>query len=189
MHSNFDEIDLDGIRRGDRSALKRVWDHHADFVFYLAAKIMASRESAEDVVQEVFVKLATSGSSIRDIKALRGWLAVATRNTCIDHIRRSGKHVVTPPQDMTEIPAAEVFDAVREAELEMVGKLMDEVAREPGGETLIQFYREGLPAAEIARRKGEAVSTVTSRLARLRGKLRARILAAELENAEGPHDR
>lgn len=189
MNSKTGDDDLEGIRRGDKAALKLAWEAHADLVLFVARKFMSSRESAEDVVQEVFIKLATSGASIRDTKALRGWLAVATRNACIDQIRRSAKQVVTDPGEFSEVVAPESTATAREAELQLVGDLLDEVAREPGGDTLVLFYRDGIPVAEIARRRGEAIGTVTSRLTRLREKLRARVMAARQNEMEALHDK
>lgn len=189
MNSKTGDDDLDGIRRGDKVAIKRAWEAHADLVFFVARKFMKSRESAEDVVQEVFIKLATSGATIRDTKALRGWLAVATRNACIDQIRRASKQVVTAPDELTGVAAPESTAEAHEAEIQLVGDLLDEVAREPGGETLVLFYRDGVPVAEIARRRGEAIGTVTSRLTRLREKLRAKVMAARQDEMEALHDK
>jgi RNA polymerase sigma-70 factor (ECF subfamily) len=190
MHSKLEEDDLVEIQRGNHAALKRAWESHADFVFFIAGKYLANRESREDVVQEVFIKLANGAGTIKDSKSLRGWLAVTTRNACIDAIRRSHRQIPVEPADLVEMAAegqAPGFNAggsddpvqmaEREAELALVGHLMDEVASEPGGDTLALFYRQGLPVAEIARRRGESVGTVTSRLTRLRERLRARILA------------
>lgn len=190
MHSNIEDDDLTGIQRGEKAALRRAWDRHADFVFFIAGKYMANRESTEDVVQDVFIKLAHAAGTIKDARSIRGWLAVTTRNACIDTLRRNQRHVPVEPAEIEEMagdgsgpgfhPGANEDPgrvAEREAELAMVGRLMDEVAAEPGGETLILFYRQGVPVAEIARRRGESTGTVTSRLTRLRERLRARLAA------------
>lgn len=201
MHSQYQEHDdLIGIQRGDHAALKRAWQRHADFVFFIAGKYLANRESQEDIVQDVFIKLANSAKTISDSKSLRGWLAITTRNACIDLVRRNRRNITVDPETIAEMntdpqSAASNFStpddliaiAEREAELALVGSVLDQIADEPGGETLIQFYRDGVPVAEIARRRGESVSTVTSRLTRLRAKLRTRFLA-QIEDGEQTDD-
>ena len=51
-----DEL-IDGLRRRDETALAALYDRYSRPAFSLALKLLGSQEQAEDVLQEVFLKL------------------------------------------------------------------------------------------------------------------------------------
>ena len=182
--TRFSEKDLIQLRAGDRVALKKAWDIHADFVFFIARKFFRRSPAVDDAVQEVFLKLAQKGKTLKDASALKSWLATTTRNTCIDMIRRESKTLLMEGDQMEQLAndqmplhEADFLTGGNGVELQMVGQWMDDIANEPGGETVAMHYREGLTVATIAARRGESVGTVTSRLTRLRQKLGSLIRA------------
>jgi RNA polymerase sigma-70 factor (ECF subfamily) len=71
-------------------------DQHKQRVYSLALYSLRAREDAEDVTQEVFIKLWQHWQNV-DLDKIGAWLMRVTRNCVIDHIRKR-----TPEQKQTE---------------------------------------------------------------------------------------
>jgi RNA polymerase sigma-70 factor, ECF subfamily len=74
----------------DHAAFQKLLKKHQDDVFSHAYYFLRNREDAEDVAQEVFVKLWKYGSAVDEAKA-GAWLMRVTHNQCIDCHRRRSK--------------------------------------------------------------------------------------------------
>jgi RNA polymerase sigma-70 factor, ECF subfamily len=70
----------------DRSGFDRIMGEHAPTIVRLANRLAHNSDSAQDIVQELLLKLYTDGKSVRT--SLAGWIQRVTRNACIDHHRR-----------------------------------------------------------------------------------------------------
>lgn len=169
------------LQVGDEQAFKKVYDAYVGLVQYVVARCGLNQEERDDVVQETFFKLYRSAATINEVASIKAWLAVTARNLVID--RRRKDRGQGPNHDATEFerlsePSYQKFSNVyrREVEAQIVGKIIDEIAlAETGGATFKMFYVQGLTAREIAEQTGEAVSTITTRLTRLRRKFGERI--------------
>jgi RNA polymerase sigma-70 factor (ECF subfamily) len=69
------------------SAFEKIADRHRDRVFTYAAYCLGDRDDAEDVTQEVLVRLWRHWESLDDAHMVP-WLIHVTRNLCIDTLRR-----------------------------------------------------------------------------------------------------
>ncbi len=91
------------IRRlalGDRAAFRELVETHKKRIFFQALDMVRNAADAEDISQDVFLKVFRSfGTFKRDAK-LGSWLYRITYNTCIDHLR---KKTVTPESMETGI--------------------------------------------------------------------------------------
>ncbi len=65
-----------------------------DLVFNQAYFFTGSIEDAEDITQEVFIRLWNNFKKIKPIAA-RSWALRVTKNLCIDHIRKKKAHIST----------------------------------------------------------------------------------------------
>ena len=79
-----------------RSAFDAAVAHHADRVFTLARYLVRDPGDAEDVTQEVLIKLWTHGSDVEPGR-LRAWLLKVTRNACTDLVRRRQRAAAVVP--------------------------------------------------------------------------------------------
>lgn len=171
----------------DQLTFRKLYDAHVGFVQFIAGRAGWTKASADDVVQETFLRLYQKPPESLESKAVRAWLAKTARRVIIDLARKSGKYTTT--QQMENEPTtgslwfrdSEALE--RELELLAVREMIDEIAQLPGGDDFRAFYVDGEKAREIAARKGEAISTVTTRLSRLRDRFRDR-LKLKLENIE-----
>lgn len=79
---------LSAMARGERRALEVFYDRHVRTAFAFALRMLGTVESAEDVVQDVFVTLWRRASDYRgDAASPRTWLLAMLRNRCIDELR------------------------------------------------------------------------------------------------------
>ncbi|WP_432353015.1 RNA polymerase sigma factor [Sporosarcina sp. A2] len=77
----------------DRSAFETLYDRYEKLVFSFAYRLTRDREIAEEVVQDVFVKLWNGTTTYQEHKgSFSSWLLTVTRNKAIDEIRRLKRH-------------------------------------------------------------------------------------------------
>lgn len=134
---------------------------------------IADPNDAEDVAQEVFLKVFRARGSLRDPGRLGAWLYQTARAAIADHYRRR-----RPTEELPATLAAEAHELD-----EVGGRLRRSVRRFLVA--LPERYRrplelaefQGLPAAEIGRRLSLSETAVKSRLARGRAQLRRKLVA------------
>lgn len=79
---------LTRVASGDASALAELYDHHASMLFGLVCRIVRDRAEAEDVLQEVFLRVwERAGTYNQVLGSPSAWLARVARNRAIDRIR------------------------------------------------------------------------------------------------------
>jgi RNA polymerase sigma-70 factor (ECF subfamily) len=78
-------------------------DRYARYVYAIAARVYRLEPSdAEDVFQEVFARAFERLDTLRDVDALRPWLAQTTRRCAVDTLRRTGRE--TAVEELPEGP-------------------------------------------------------------------------------------
>ena len=84
---------LEGARLGEPEALAALFEACFDSIYGLAARMMGDVTLAEDVVQEVFLRLHKAAATIDTSRDPRPWLRTMTANLCRDHWRSFGAKV------------------------------------------------------------------------------------------------
>src|SRR5512135_1262375 len=95
---------------GQEEAWADLVDRHGRRIFNLALQFAGSREEAEDLTQEIFLRLFQNLRSYRGEVPLMAWALKLSRNLCIDHYRR------TRQERKWHRVASEVLDSVPSAE-------------------------------------------------------------------------
>src|SRR4051812_50117547 len=108
-----------------------------------------SRQDAEDVLQDVFVR--AFGALRRDRREVnvRAWLYRVAHNRCVDQLRRP----VPPPADVFDVSRTPIADPMAEAERrDDLKRLVEDVRRLPTQQRSVLLMREleGLPYSELA---------------------------------------
>jgi RNA polymerase sigma-70 factor (ECF subfamily) len=80
---------LEGVRSRDPKALAGFFDTAFPYVYNLAYRLMGNRELAEDVTQDVFVKVYRAVDRLEVDRHPKPWLMTITYNTCRDAARRA----------------------------------------------------------------------------------------------------
>lgn len=157
---------VSAAKAGDAAAFETLMRSHADAVYGHALRFFGDPHAAEDVVQEVFVKVYRSIDTFDEKAAFSTWLFRVTRNVCLDMFRAGRRRPV--PVDPVDIvggtgpdPAQSIVDtaAVEEA--------MRALAPEDR-EALSAIALFGLTYPEAANELGIPVGTVKSRVFRAR---------------------
>ena len=160
---------LGEVARGDDRAFAELHRRFARVVHGIALARVAPSD-AEDVVQEVFVRVHRSLATLRDPESFPAWICTLARNVSADAARKSGRRPPTEP--LRDVPAPAVVspaddDGVRERVLERLRELPEAYR-----ETLLLRLAEGLTGPEIAARTGLTPGSVRVNLCRGLARLR-----------------
>ena len=152
----------------DDRELERAVDRFAPSVYRLAYARTGSRADAEDVMQEVFLRLVGKRPDFRDDDHCRAWLLRVTVN-CANDLFRSAwrRRTVALTEDLTAPGPEEGGELAAVLEL-------PEAYRVP----IHLFYYEELSVAEIAAVLGKSEGAVKTRLSRGRELLREKLKGA-----------
>ena len=90
------------LAAGDQEALSELYDRYGTLAYSVSVRVLGDPGRAEDVVQDVFLKLWNSAANFDSGRgSLRTWLITAVRNRSIDYLRGRGAH----ERQEREIPA------------------------------------------------------------------------------------
>src|SRR6185437_14476039 len=76
------------VAAGDEVAFARLFHRHRHRVYGLARKLVETDVQAEDVLQEIFLKLWSGRKKLKEIRDFKAYLAVLTRNQVYNALRR-----------------------------------------------------------------------------------------------------
>ena len=163
-HGNPTDQQLMQQIRGKRpEALSRIYDLYSTLVYSVAMRVLRDSAAAEDVMQEVFLKIWQQPDSFADQRgSLCGWLAVVTRNRAIDRIRGSKQF-----DNVDDLQLSNNVDLGAEAEREiMLGKVRAVLATMPTDqrEAMEMAFFEGHTHTEIAEHTGQPLGTIKTRI-------------------------
>jgi RNA polymerase sigma-70 factor, ECF subfamily len=170
------------IAGGDSGAVQALYDLHGSRCFALALRMLSQDHgAAEDVVQEVFMRVwRSAGSYDAERASVQSWLLRITRNACIDLMRgRASRPAIAGDSTMSELPASDDVwrDVAHRLTGETIRAALDTLPAEQK-EAINLAYFEGLTCQEIAQRTGIPLGTVKGRLRLGLHKLRS-VLGAE----------
>lgn len=86
-----DKALVEKSKKGDRVAFEKLVRLYSKYVFTNAFFILRDTQEAEDVSQEVFVKVYLSIKNFRGLSSFKTWIRKLTVNTCIDKLRIRNK--------------------------------------------------------------------------------------------------
>ena len=139
-------------------------ERYLDLVYRLALNCLRNPADAEDAAQTAMLRLWQSGSVFSNDDQLRYWLVRVTLNVCKDTARSPWRRRMVPLEHCRE-PA---FDTPEHQTLYAEVMSLPAKYRLP----LYLYYYEGYAVAEVGELLGLKPSTVQTRLARAREKLR-----------------
>ena len=154
------------LRRGDRTALGRVYQKYKDDMLTIANCLLIDLAAAEDCLHDVFVSLAAGVAKLRPGGNLKGYLLTSVANRARDRLRaktRQKENVsLADIADLADDPAeptAEIIDAQESARLYTALAELPYDQRE-----VVTLHVHGkLRFRQIAKRQGVSTNTVQSR--------------------------
>lgn len=160
---------IPGVLAGDPQALDRFAEHWGPVVLRWCARVGGPRVDAEDAAHDVFEIVLSRLHTLRDPRALPGWLYQVTRRTVIDHRRRAWLRRWVPAVFVdrpTELPGPE--REVSDSDVaRRVHRVLDGLPTDLR-EVLVLCELEERTAIEVSDLVGVPLGTVKSRLRRAR---------------------
>lgn len=186
--------DTDLISRaagGDSSAFQALVERHRSMVYRVAYQFAGNHHDAEDIAQEVFIKVYRSLDRFRQDAQLTSWMYRIVMNACIDHRRRQRPAVAAPfgeeaEQRMLNTPEVRPDPEERAYAGELGQVLENEIGRLPNGQRVVFVMRhhQGMKLCEIAEALGLAEGTVKRQLHAAVHRLRQALTQANVTAGE-----
>ncbi|WNQ11169.1 RNA polymerase sigma factor [Paenibacillus aurantius] len=191
-----DEQLVQAMARGDQAAFEAfVHRYHGPLLGYLERTLQDARK-AEDLVQEVFLRLIRQLRNGRPPDPVRPWLYKVALNLCRDYWKspgyRTGSHLVEePPERMDSEPSVSEIYERQETRKELL-ETLDELPEVQRHIIVLRFYQE-LKLQEIAAALEIPLSSIKTHLYTGLKKLQKRLLGRPKESLkerkEPPHAR
>ncbi|MCY0901528.1 MAG: sigma-70 family RNA polymerase sigma factor [Firmicutes bacterium] len=182
-----DEL-LDGIAQQDRAAMTALYDRYERLVYSFAVRAVRDRSAAEEIVQDVFVKVWRSAERYDASQGkLSTWLLTIARRTAIDMHRKTQRRLI--PELMEDEQLAQVHDdeagpeAIVEAHA-LRDIIQEALARLPDDQraTIERMYYQGYTQREIAESMDVPLGTVKGRIRLGLSRLKEQLLATGLRD-------
>ncbi|MFI4969007.1 MAG: RNA polymerase sigma factor [Lysobacterales bacterium] len=107
----LDRVTLERARRGDMAAFAAIYERFGGTCYNLALRVLGEPAAAEDIVQEVFLKLFAGLRSYRGDAPFGAWLKRMTANATIDALRLHQRFRDDDPDTLFESMPAQDADA------------------------------------------------------------------------------
>lgn len=148
--------------------LATIWTGFAERLKQFIRARVSDDASADDILQDVFLKIHSRLETLEDPAKLEGWIYLITRNAIIDFYRKR-----KPTSEIPETLPAELPENDRDLEqLTTAFSRMIQNLPEPYREALVLTEFEGLTQKELAEKLGISLSGAKSRVQRGRAQLK-----------------
>lgn len=169
-----------GLKRGDESAFDRVFDEYRARIFSFILRLTGRKDVAEDLAQELWLRLAARAWTLREDTHLGAWLFTVARNLCISFWRSRGEFepIMKVNIEKNEMRGNRPFALPRTAEAEELRHRIEQaLAALPLNyrELLILIGIEGLSPADAALIIGVKPEALRKRLERARKMFAAKL--------------
>jgi RNA polymerase sigma-70 factor, ECF subfamily len=172
-----DDALIAALVAGETEALGALYDRHAHVVISLLVRIVGDRETAEELLQEAFLRAWQQAHTFDETRGtVRCWMCGIAHNLALNELRRrqrrpqvqgrtanadSGSDAYDGCVESGPDPAADAWRATRDAEL---ANALDQLA--PGQRAVLELYAAGYSQSEISTILSEPLGTVKSRMRR-----------------------
>jgi RNA polymerase sigma-70 factor (ECF subfamily) len=167
LHDNADIELIERLRKRDPEGLAAAYDRYGRVAYSVFVRITRDQSAAEDLVQELFIRLWNRG---RDFDSSRGtlgvWILSIARNMAIDHVRSAQARFTTRLLPIEHIGQLSMMANPGEPESvidrsRMVSAALSDLTFNEK-RVLELAYFEGFSQSEIAERLKEPLGTVKS---------------------------
>jgi RNA polymerase sigma factor (sigma-70 family) len=171
------------FNRGNRNALRGIYEKYKDDLVTLAAALLNDVSSAEDVVHDVFVSFIESSRKFRLTGTLKGYLATCVANNARNTNKAMRIHrpiVLDQAKPADPKSNSPEFQAIFGEELRQLTRALQQLPYEQR-EVLILHTYSGMKFKAIARQQEVSINTVQGRYRYALDKLRP-MLNGEIKN-------
>jgi RNA polymerase sigma-70 factor (ECF subfamily) len=147
--------------------LDMLWNQFHTRLHRFVSSRITSEDDAEDIVQDVFLRVHTNLENVQHLEKLEGWMYQIARNAIIDHYRRPIHEELIDFAVEDEYPEKDAPASLAPYLREIVESLP-----EPYREALLLTNYQGLSQKDLADRLGISYSGAKSRVQRARQKVK-----------------
>jgi len=156
---------IERIVQRDQMALAALYDRYAGMLSSVLNRILRDTQAAEEILQDIFFQLWSAPSRFDATRgSLPAWLMVIARNRAISRLRR---HNPAAGEELLETTVVSTFNIETAAsQQQLLGRVkgaLENLPAEQRAAVELAFF-EGLTHSEIARRTGDPLGTVKTRL-------------------------
>ena len=165
---------------------ERIWHEMHERLLSFIQRRVATVHDAEDILQDVFVRIHAGLGRLKDTQSVVGWTFQIARNAITDYHRRRAVAAGALAKAADDVDESAASGRIRKGETDVTREAGDEFARclEPLLNELPDPYRQAITLVELngasqkdaARALGLSVSGMKSRVQRARGKLKDVVL-------------
>ncbi|PWD97860.1 RNA polymerase sigma-70 factor [Marinilabilia rubra] len=166
-------IDIPGLKNGNKKAFEVIYQDFFDMLFYLAVGYLQDRERARELVQDAFMKLWEHRETISNKTNIKNYLYTIVKNSCLNDLReqeiiaRNNREYLIPElkyrQEALEAFAASYNEV--ESLLEIVEKSIDDLPEDIRITFRLNRY-ENLTYKEISQKLDISPKTVEARISK-----------------------
>ena len=170
---------LERCRAGDESAFQELVDRYKGLVFALIARTVQDRSRAEDLAQDVFLRVHRGLPYFRGEARLSTWIYRIVANVCVQD---SSRPATVSLDDQRAVPAVPSASDRQFGDFELRDRLEKAIARLPANYRLLiaAHYLDGVQYEDLAAALALPLGTVKTQLYRAKQQLR-RMLETELK--------
>ena len=173
--ADFDERDLvDRCRTGDDAAFAELVDRYKDLVFAMVYRMIGDRAQADDLAQDVFLKIHRGLPYFRGEARLSTWIYRIVANVCSQARSRRVPEVSLEPSDPDRPRLEHGADDAAFADLELRDRLHKAIAQLPDNYRMLiaAHYLKGVQYEALAEALDMPLGTVKTHLHRAKRRLR-----------------
>ncbi|MDW7651376.1 MAG: sigma-70 family RNA polymerase sigma factor [Bacillota bacterium] len=145
--------------------IKNALDKYSDMVFRLAFSNLKNKYDAEDIAQNVFIKLMENRANIQSAEHEKAWLIRVTINLCKNQLKASRFRI--------SLPVDETIAAPKDDKEEVLAEVLSLPLKYRN--VIHLYYYEGYSVSEISDILGSKENTVSSWLFRARKMLKTKL--------------
>ena len=168
------------VLKGDHNAYALLVERYKSYVFTLTLRLIKSREDAEEVSQDIFIKAYRSLADFKGAAKFSTWLYTIVNTTCITFLRKKRLDVRSLDDERTFEIADSQDSGFRANQVEqksrqnMVNQAISMLSADDA-EIITLFYKNEQSLEEISQILGLEVNTAKVRLHRARGRLKEKM--------------
>jgi len=176
-HGGHDADLEDRLRRGDPRAFEELVIAYQHRVFGVALRMLRNRGEAEEIAQEVFLRVHRAVEDFRGEAKLSTWLYAITSRLCLNRLASGERRMAREGEESLERLRADADPAAHAERGELEAALQRAITELPEERRVVVVLRdfEGLSYEEIAAALDLPLGTVRSRLHRARTDLKEKL--------------
>ena len=155
---------LKRLHRGDKDALKRIYEKYRDDLFTVAMSLLHNVHASEDCLQEVFLTIADVEKNANIRRNLKGYLVSCIANRARNQLGKASVKFNRPAEHLSSLeilndPAQQVVDR------EQFYRLLEALTQLPDSqrEAFVLHVQGGMKFRQIAKLQNVSIKTVQSR--------------------------